>query len=152
LAVECGGSRAGVNKWPARPDDIARVMRRAIDAAGVETREIAAVYASANSSPGLDAVEAAAIGQVFGEWRPTVTAIKGTLGEAGSAGSAAVAAAVLCGRRGMVPPIAGLRTIDPACAHLALASSAVPSEGRVALINGVASGGALVAAVVRVAA
>ena len=152
LAVECGGSRAGINKWPSRPDDIARVIRRAIDAAGVDASAIDVVYASANSSPGLDAVEAAALGEVFGPFRTPVTAVKGALGEASATGSASLAAAVLCGGRGMVPPIAGLREVDPACAHLALATSSVPVRGPLALINGVASGGALVAAVVRVTA
>lgn len=152
LAVECGGSRAGVNKWPTCPGDIVRVIRRTIDAAGLTTSAIDAVYASANSSPGLDAVEAAAIGEVFGAPGPPVTTIKGALGEASASGSASLAAAVLCGRRGMLPPIAGLREVDPACAHLALATSSVPLRGPVALINGVASGGALVAAIVRLAA
>jgi 3-oxoacyl-(acyl-carrier-protein) synthase len=152
LAIECGGSRAGVNQWPDRPGDIARVMRRAIEAAGLTPPAIDVVYASANSSPGLDAVEAAAIGEVFGPGGPVVTSVKGALGEASASGTASLVAAVLCGRRGVVPPIAGLRDVDPACAHLALATSAVSVRGPVALVNGVASGGALVAAVVRVAA
>jgi 3-oxoacyl-[acyl-carrier-protein] synthase II len=149
LAVECGGARAGINQWPARPADLARVMRRAIDAAGLAPSDIGVVYASANSSPGLDAVEAAAIAEVFGASDVPVTSVKGALGEASAAGSAALAAAVLCGRRGLVPPIAGLREIDPSCAGLALATTAVPPRSPVALVNGVASGGALAAAVVR---
>jgi 3-oxoacyl-(acyl-carrier-protein) synthase len=152
LAVECGGSRAGVNQWPSQPADIAHVMRRAIDASGLAPADIDVVYASANSSPGLDAVEAAAIGEVFAASRPAVTSVKGAVGEASAAANASLAAAIVCGRRGVVPPIAGLRDADPACAHLALATTAVPARGPVALINGVASGGALVAAVVRAAA
>jgi 3-oxoacyl-[acyl-carrier-protein] synthase II len=150
LAVECGGSRAGINQWPSQPADIARVMRRAIAAGGLDPGAIDVVYASANSSPGLDAVEAAAIGEVFAGSRPAVTSIKGAVGEASAAASASLVAAIVCGGRGVVPPIAGLRDVDPGCAHLALATSAVPSRGPVALINGIASGGALVAAVVRV--
>jgi 3-oxoacyl-[acyl-carrier-protein] synthase II len=153
LAIECGGSRAGVNQWPRQPGDIARVIRRAIDVAGVTPADIDVVYASANSSPGLDAVEAAALREVFGPLRPAVTTVKGALGEASAAGAASLAAAVLCGRRGVVPPVVGLRDVDPACGDLALTTSvAAAARGPVALVNGIASGGALVAAVVRAAA
>jgi 3-oxoacyl-[acyl-carrier-protein] synthase II len=151
LAVECGGARAGVNQWPTDPADIARVMRRAINAAGLDLSAIDVVYASANSSAGLDRVEAAAIGDLFGAHRVLVTAVKGALGEGSATGTASLVAAVLCGRREMIPPIAGLGQIDSACACLNLATSAVRAPGRVALVNGVASGGALVAAVVRIA-
>ena len=152
LAIECGGSRTGVNQWPARPGDLARVMRRAIEVSGLEPGAIDVVYASANSSPALDGVEAAALGEVFAGARPAVTSIKGALGEASATANASLTAAILCGRRGVVPPIAGLRDVDPACAHLALTTSAAAARGPIALIDGVASGGALVAAVVRVAA
>jgi 3-oxoacyl-[acyl-carrier-protein] synthase II len=151
LAIECGGSATGINQWPGRHGDIARVMRRAIDAAGLSPDEVDVVYASANSAPRLDAIEAAAIGDVFGARQPVVTAVKGALGEASASAMAAVASAILCGRRGRVPPIAGLREIDPLCAHLNLAREVRPACGPVALVNGIASGGALVAAVLRVA-
>jgi 3-oxoacyl-[acyl-carrier-protein] synthase II len=150
-AVECGGSSAGLNQWPRRPQDLARVMRRAVEAAGLQPADVDVVYASANSSA-LDAVEAAAIADVFGARSPVVTTVKGALGEAGASTSASLAAAILCGQRGLVPPIAGLAGVDPACAHLRLATSAVPLPGPIALVNGVASGGALAAAVVRLPA
>lgn len=149
LAVECGGSRAGVNQWPTQSADLARVMHRALSAAGLAPDDVAVVYASANSTV-LDAVEAAAIGEVFGSPGPPVTTVKGALGECAANGSGAIAAAIVCGRRGLVPPIAGLREIDAGCARLALATSAVPLRGPVALINAVASGGALATAVLRV--
>jgi 3-oxoacyl-[acyl-carrier-protein] synthase II len=149
LAIECGGSSAGINQWPSRHADIARVMRRAVEMSGVGLDAVDVVYASANSSPGLDAVEAAAIGEVFGSLQPAVTSVKGALGEASATGMASVATAILCGRRGRIPPVVGLREIDPACRHLNLATSPAPVRGPVALVNGVASGGALVAAVLR---
>jgi 3-oxoacyl-[acyl-carrier-protein] synthase II len=151
LAVECGGSPAGVNQWPSRPGDVARVMRRALEVAGVTREEVAVVYASANSSA-LDAVEAAAIREVFGASVPPVTTVKGALGECSANGAGAIAAAIACGRRGVVPPVAGLREIDPACAPLPLATSAVPLQDGVALVNAIASGGAIATAIVRTAA
>jgi len=150
-SIECGGSCPGVNQWPRRSGDIARVMRRAIEAAGLQPRDVGVVYASANSSA-LDSVEAAAIAEVFGAHPPVVTAVKGALGECGASTSASMAAAILCGREGFVPPVAGLRDVDPACGALRLATSAVAVPGPIALVNGVASGGALAAAVLRLAA
>jgi 3-oxoacyl-[acyl-carrier-protein] synthase II len=148
LAIECGGSSTGINQWPTQPVDIARVMRRAIDISGVGVDAVDVVYASSNSSA-LDAVEAAAIGEVFGCRRPFVTSVKGALGEASATGIASVVAAIACGRAGLVPPIGGLRDVDPACAHLNLATAPAEVFGPIALVNGVASGGALAAAVLR---
>ena len=150
LAVECGGTSPGINQWPDDAAAVARVMARAIASSGLAPRDIDVVYASANSSPGLDPVEAAAIDRVFAPHRPVVTSVKGALGESAASTMAGVAAAVLCGTRGVVPPVAGLREIDPRCAQLRLAAEAVPLPGPHALVSGIASGGALAAAVVRV--
>ncbi len=150
LAVECGGASPGINQWPSDPATIARLMQRAIASSGLSPSDIHVVYASANSSPALDAVEASAIGQVFGPHRPVVTSVKGALGESAASTMSGVSAAVLCGRRGVVPPVAGLQRVDPSCAHLRLALEAVPLDGPHALVSGIASGGALAAAVVRV--
>lgn len=149
LAIECGGSSTGINQWPTRSADLARVMRRALDAGGLAPEDVDVVYATANSSPNLDGMEAAAIGEVFAACRPIVTSVKGALGESSASGMASVVAAILCGRLGHVPPVAGLRHVDPACAHLNLAIEPMPVRGPIALVNGVASGGALVAIVLR---
>jgi 3-oxoacyl-[acyl-carrier-protein] synthase II len=149
LSVARGGATTGLNQWPQSPDAIARVMRAALDEASLDAGDIDVVYASANSSPVLDAVEAQALVKVFGGRRAVVTSIKGAIGESSAAGAGSLVAAIACGRSGFVPPIAGLSAPDPACAGLTLASS-VRTGGRIALINSVASGGALAAAVMRV--
>jgi hypothetical protein len=51
-----------------------------------------------------------------------------------------------------VPPIAGLERLDPVCAGLRMARRAEPVPGPIVLVNSVASGGALVSAVLRVSA
>jgi 3-oxoacyl-[acyl-carrier-protein] synthase II len=156
LAVECGGTSPGINQWPTDRAAVARVMRRAVEASGLAPADIDVVYASANSS-GLDAVEAAAIEQAFAPHMPIVTAVKGALGESAASTMAGLAAAVLCGRRGMVPPVAGLDSLDPACGHMRVAReresvSRFKAAGSHALVSGIASGGALAAAVLRVRA
>ena len=138
-----------VNHWPDQPGPLGLVMAQALAQAGVGPQEIDVVYAAANSTV-LDGVEAAALQSLFPGRRAVVTSIKGALGESGAAGAAACVAALLCGKSGFVPPIAGLRDVDPACAGLRIARRAEPSPGPLALINSVASGGALVSAVLRV--
>ena len=126
-------------------------MRLALEDAGMQPRDVHVVYASANATPALDAAEADALTLLFGSASTVVTAIKGSLGESGASGSAACASALLCGRLGRVPPIAGLTTPDDAARTLRLATTSLDAPGPVALVNSFASGGALFSAVLRAA-
>jgi len=139
-----------LNAWPDRAEPLVRTMRLALADAGMDARDVDVVYASANASPGLDLVEAQALSEVFGGSATAVTAIKGAIGESGAASAAGCVAAVLCGLAGAVPPIAGLRTAEPATASLRLTRATVAGPARVALVNGFASGGALFSVVLRV--
>jgi 3-oxoacyl-(acyl-carrier-protein) synthase len=151
LGVAASSAAVPVNQWPDRPAPLTRTMALAFADAGVEAGDIDVVYASANASSGLDAVEAAALTATFGRARPVITSIKGALGESGASGGAACAAAFLCGRQGRVPPIAGLVDADPMARGLSLAFGPVDAPGPMVLINGFASGGALFSIVARVA-
>ena len=152
LGVGASSAAVGINQWPADPAPIVRTMRAAIGDAGLSPTQIDVVYASANASAALDRVEALALAECFGSHRPIVTAIKGALGECGASGAAACAAAVLCGRAGYVPPIAGLTAPDPVAAGLDLAREKRPLPGPFALVNSIGSGGSLFAAVIRITA
>jgi 3-oxoacyl-[acyl-carrier-protein] synthase II len=149
LAIAAGGASVGLNQWPDRPEPLARVMAQALAQADVRPEDVDVVYAAANSTA-LDAVEATALESLFGGGRAIVTSIKGALGESGAAGAAACVAALLCGRSGSVPPIAGLERVDPACARIRIAHRAEPAPGPLVLVNSVASGGALMSVVLRV--
>ena len=138
-----------LNAWPGSSEALARTMRLAMEDADVSASDIDVVYSSANAST-LDGVEAAALTSLFGGSRTAVTSIKGAIGESGASGAAACVAAVTCGAAGKVPPIAGLRAPDPCTRALRLATEAVTVAGELALVNSVASGGALVSAVLRV--
>ncbi len=148
LGVSMSSAAVPINMWPDRVEPLARSMRLAIDDAGLTPADIHVVYASANATSVLDATEAAALAEVFGTG-PVVTSIKGALGESGVSGSAACAAALLCGRLGRVPPIAGLTAPAPEAASLQLAREAMRAPGPIALVNSFASGGALASVVVR---
>jgi 3-oxoacyl-[acyl-carrier-protein] synthase II len=152
LAVACGGTSPGINQWPASGAPIARVMREAIASSGLKPDDIDVVYASANSTPQLDAVEARAIAAVFDAHRPIVTSLKGAIGECSAAGMAGIVAAIMCAIGGRVPPIVGLRESDASCEGIRLANAPAPTPGPVALVNSVASGGALATAIVRACA
>jgi 3-oxoacyl-(acyl-carrier-protein) synthase len=139
-----------LNMWPDQQEPLVRTMHMALEDAGITARDVDVVYASANATKLLDDVEARALSEIFGGSRTVVTSIKGAIGECGASGAAACIAAVLCGARGAVPPIAGLRTRDRATASLHLATSRIEAPASVALVNSFASGGALFSAVVRV--
>jgi 3-oxoacyl-[acyl-carrier-protein] synthase II len=151
LGVASSSANVPLNAWPDRPEPLVRTMRLALDDAGLAPDAVDVVYASANATRQLDAVEAEALTALFGGTRTVITSLKGAIGESGIAGSAACAAALLCGRAGRVPPIAGLSEPDPATAALRLAKTSLDAPGPIALVNGFSSGGALFSVVMRVA-
>jgi len=150
LGVAASSAAVPLNAWPDRPDPLVRTMRLALDDARIEATDVDVVYASANSTQMLDRIETQALSEVFGGSRTMVTSIKGAIGECGASSAAVVVAAALCGSVSAVPPIAGLRSPDPASASLNLATSRVRAPARVALVNAFASGGALFSVVLRV--
>ena len=152
LGAAAAGAAVPLNAWPDKPNALARTMTLALEDAGLTAADVDVVYASANATRTLDATEAAALRTLFAGSRTVVTSVKGALGESGASGAASCAAALLCGRAGWVPPIAGLETPDPAAAGLHLASAPVAAPGPIVLVNSFASGGALFSVVLRVAA
>lgn len=148
LGTGAASDTSGINAWPDDPDTLARAMSLALEDAGLTAADVDVIYASANATPKLDYIEARALALLFGR-RPVVTSIKGAIGESGATGAAACAAALLCGAAGKVPPIAGLRDPDSAASALNLARAVVDAPGDIALVNSVASGGAVYSAVLR---
>jgi 3-oxoacyl-[acyl-carrier-protein] synthase II len=149
LGVSMSSAAVPVNAWPDRADPLVRSMRLAIADAGLGPSDVHVVYASANATTALDALEAAALAEVFAGCQPIVTAIKGAVGESGTSGVAACAAALLCGAVGRVPPIAGLVSPAIEAASLRLAIGAMLAPGPIVLVNSFASGGALSSVVLR---
>jgi len=137
-------SSCGLHEWSDDPAQLIRCMREALDQARTRPRDVGVVFASANSSCGLDRVEAQALGEVFGPGGVPVVAVKGALGESSASAAASVAAAILSLNKRMVPPTAGFEVPDPACAvDVSAAPRALhPDKGGVALVNSFASGGA----------
>jgi 3-oxoacyl-(acyl-carrier-protein) synthase len=148
LGVGCGASQCGPHAWPTEPAGMVRVMEAALADAGVTPADVTVVFASANSTPSLDRVEAQALAQAFGPRGVPVVSLKGALGEFGASGGAALVAALVGLARGTLPPTLGFGRPDPAC-PVDVSPSARPARGHVALINGTADGGAQYSLVVR---
>ena len=91
-----------------------RCMALALADAGVQPADLAHVNAHGTSTVLNDRAEAAALVGLFAGACPPVTAVKGSTGHM-IAGSGAVEAIVslVSLRHGLIPPTAGLRTVDP---------------------------------------
>jgi 3-oxoacyl-[acyl-carrier-protein] synthase II len=139
-----------LNSWPRDAEPIVRAMRLALDDASLSAEDVDAVFASANSTTGLDELEAQALLQLLSRSTP-VTSVKGALGECGASGAASCAAALLCAGVGMLPPIAGLAQPNGTGVSLNLVRTATRLPGPVLLVNSIGSGGSLVSLVLQVA-
>lgn len=96
----------------------AAAMRRALAAAALQPQDIGYINAHGTATLANDAVETAAIRQVFGTRAPRVpvSSTKSMHGHLlGAAGAVEFAAAVLAMERSLLPPTINLRVPDPDC-------------------------------------
>lgn len=92
----------------------ARCMVLALDDAGLTAADIGNINAHGTSTPLNDRAESIAINAVFDSSSPPVTSNKGVTGHSlGGAGAIEAVASVQSITHGLIPPTAGLTTIDP---------------------------------------
>jgi 3-oxoacyl-[acyl-carrier-protein] synthase II len=92
----------------------ARCMALALLDAGLDASEIGHINAHGTSTPLNDAAEAIAIHAVFGDAPPPVTSAKGVTGHSlGGAGAIEAVASVMTIEQRLIPPTAGVETVDP---------------------------------------
>ena len=92
----------------------ARCMTLALADAGAQADDVSHVNAHGTSTVLNDRAEAAALASVFGDACPPVTAVKGSTGHMiGGSGAVEAIVSLISLQHRLVPPIAGLRTIDP---------------------------------------
>ncbi|MFN7975325.1 MAG: beta-ketoacyl synthase N-terminal-like domain-containing protein [Acidobacteriota bacterium] len=149
LAEIAGSASAGDpvihQRWPERVSVVARALAAAIGAAGLGPADIDLGVASANGSPGLDSVEAAAIDTLFEGRVPAVTSVKGLTGEAGGSGAASALAGVLALQQQELLPVAAVKIrADLPFAPVTTARAATIQN---VLISALGSGGACAALV-----
>ncbi len=97
----------------------AAVMGAALRRAGLAPGDIDYVNAHGTATPLNDRMEAAALRRCFGDRLASlpVSSSKGQIGHTlGAAGAIEAAICALVVERGVMPPTAGLETVDPACA------------------------------------
>lgn len=117
-------------------------MRRALALAKMAPDEIDYVNAHATGTPLGDAVEAAAIRDVFGTQGPPVSSTKSLTGhECWMAGASELAYTLLMMEHGFIAATRNLATPDPACEGLDLPRQTRDRRPRTALSNSFGFGG-----------
>lgn len=86
---------ATISDWGTGDESVAGAMRAAIEDAGIEAKDIDAVYSSANGSRKADRLEYCAIQSLFRNRLPPVIATKGYFGEYAAGGALQLAAAAI---------------------------------------------------------
>ena len=131
-------------------DGLARAIVQALDGAHLAPADIGMIVAHANGTPQSDVSEAAAIRRVFGASIPPVTGFKWAIGHTiAAAGILEAALALTALARGVVPGVANLEELDPACAEFPVSARAQTPRSKVALILGRGFAGTDAALVVR---
>jgi 3-oxoacyl-[acyl-carrier-protein] synthase-1 len=116
-------------------DGPARAIAQALDDAGLAPADVGMIVAHANGTRPSDASEAAAIRTVFGAAAPPVTGFKWSFGHLiAAAGIVETVVALAALKAGVVPGIATLRELDPACAGLPVSAAAQAPRSRIALV------------------
>jgi 3-oxoacyl-(acyl-carrier-protein) synthase len=134
---------ASISDWGSDPSSVVSAMRGAIADAEIDVASIDAIYASANGSVRGDALEAGAIGMLFGQSIPPVVATKGIFGEYAAGGALQFAAALVA---------LDEQTLHASCGYDRGALVPVTRERREAglrhiLVNSLSAGGGIVCAV-----
>lgn len=100
-------------------DGPARAIRAALDDAGIVASDVGMIVAHANGTPQSDASEARAYFSVFGKSPPPVTGFKWATGHPlAASGILDLTLGLEAARRVIVPGIATLDMLDPACTGL----------------------------------
>lgn len=116
-------------------DGPARAIAEALADAQIDARDVGMIVAHGNGTRASDASEAAAIRAVFGAQPPPVTAFKWAFGHLiAAAGIMETVLALAALRRNVVPGVATLRELDPACADMPISAAHQTPRSDVALI------------------
>ena len=113
-----------------------RAIEAALADAGLAAADVGMIVAHGNGTPLSDRSEAAALSRVFGAAMPPVTAFKWATGHPlAASGILDVTLGIEAARRRVVPGIAALQELDPACAGIAVsADRRVPTSDVVLVV------------------
>jgi 3-oxoacyl-[acyl-carrier-protein] synthase II len=125
-------------------EGVDRVIRIALDHAGVSPEEVDTINAHGTATPFNDIAETRGIKRVFGEKAKEIpiSGIKSMLGHSlGSAGGIEAVATVLTLQNGIIPPTIHYEVPDPLCDLNYTPNQSIQREVEVALSNSFAFGG-----------
>ena len=131
------GEALGLLAIRADGDGVVRAITQALDDAKLSPADIGMIVAHGNGTPQSDTSEAAAIRAVFGTGAaaPPVTAFKWAIGHLiAAAGIIEAVLALAALRARVVPGIATLAELDPACAGVRVSTAAQAPRADAALI------------------
>lgn len=137
---------ASISDWGDGVEVVAQTMRRAIDDAELEIRDIDAIFASANSSVRGDRLEYRAIQSLFGERVPPVVASKAYFGEYAGGGALQIASALVAMRSQELPATPGFAAGESEMRFSPTSQHAPAQLGNI-LINTISAGGGVVSLV-----
>lgn len=133
-------------------DGAARAIEAALADANLGPAEVGMIVAHGNGTPQSDASESAALRRVFGRAMPLVTAFKWATGHPlAPSGILDVTLGLEAARRRVVPGVATLETLDPACAGVDVSPATRPLKGDVVLVVCRGFGGTNAAVLLRAA-
>ncbi|MGK2857522.1 MAG: beta-ketoacyl-[acyl-carrier-protein] synthase family protein [Thermoanaerobaculia bacterium] len=138
---------ATISDWGTDAGAVVRAMRAALDDAGIGPSDVGAVWASASGSVRGDALEAGAIGELFGASCPPVVATKGIFGEYVAGGGVHLASAIMAVRDQRLPASVGFAEPEAGVALPVTREPAALELGHV-LVNSLSAGGGIVCAVI----
>lgn len=138
---------ATISDWGTGADAVARVMRDAIADAGLNSGDIDAIFASANSGIRSDRLEAQAIRETFGQSGPPVVAAKASFGEYAGAGALQVAAALTAMRDQQLPATLGFEVAEPGL-EIPVNRELRATPMKHLLVASLSAGGGIIAAVI----
>lgn len=133
---------ATVTDWGTGHESVVAAMQGALDDAGIAPGQVDAVYASANGSRRVDAMECRALETLFADRLPAIVATKGVFGEYAAGGMLQLAAALIALDEQKLHPSVG--SDDP---EIPVNREYQPADLRYILVNSLSAGGGIVSAV-----
>jgi 3-oxoacyl-[acyl-carrier-protein] synthase I len=134
-------------------DGLIRAIEAALAMASLSAADVGTIVAHGNGTANSDASEAQALGRVFGDAMPPVTGFKWAFGHLLAASGLIEAVATITAlRANVVPGIATLTELDPACGQLNASREARAPRSDIALLLARGFGGTNAACLLRVAA
>jgi 3-oxoacyl-[acyl-carrier-protein] synthase II len=142
--IGMGSSPTPSLQWPSQAAGLKRTIRQVLADANITANDVQAVFAVANGSKILDAIEVEAYSEIFVDAKipPLITSLKGALGESYSSGGMRACALALSMEKGILPPTVGL--LEPLGQLAFISGKARESRIEHAILAGISFGGTYV--------